>query len=80
MGLQRVREQLRAIAFAVLMIGIILTLTSLFADQLALGMPGSGFGWKQITGTVVGLAITALGLWMSYRLRMTELTERGTTQ
>lgn len=66
-GPQRVREQLRAIAFAILIIGIVLTLTSVFADQLALGMPGSGFGWKQITGTIVGIIITSVGLWLSYR-------------
>lgn len=63
------REQLRAIAFAILLIGIVLTLTSLFADQLALGMPGSGFGWKQVTGTIVGFLIAALGFWMSFHFK-----------
>lgn len=44
-----------------------LTLASLFADQLALGMPGSGFGWKQLTGTLVGLSIVGAGAYMLYR-------------
>lgn len=54
-------EQLRLLAYAVLAIGIVLLLASLFADPLALGQPGTGFGWKQITGTLVGLGLTGLG-------------------
>lgn len=62
------QEQLRAGAFVILAFGVILTLVSVFADPLALGLPGSGFGWKQITGTIVGLAISGLGLWLTLRL------------
>ena len=47
--------------------GLILTFSSLFADPLALGMPGSGFGWKQITGTLIGLLITGGGGYLLYR-------------
>lgn len=47
--------------------GLLLTLSSLFADQLALGMPGTGFGWKQLTGTLVGLLITGGGGYLLYR-------------
>lgn len=54
-------EQLRLLAYAVLAIGIVLLLASLFADPLALGQPGTGFGWKQIAGTLVGLGLTGLG-------------------
>jgi hypothetical protein len=64
----QVREQLRAGAFAILVIGILLTLVSVFADPLALGLPHSGFGWKQTLGTLVGLAVTALGLWLTMRM------------
>ena len=64
----QVREQLRAGAFAILAFGIFLTLISVFADPLALGMPGSGFGWKQITGTLFGLGLTSLGFWLTVRL------------
>lgn len=48
--------------------GAILMLSSLFADQLALGMPGSGFGWKQVTGTLVGIVITAGGAYLLHRV------------
>lgn len=61
-------EQLRVLAFAILVFGVVLTLVSIFADPLALGMPHSGFGWKQILGTVVGIAISALGYWLVNRL------------
>lgn len=60
-------EQLRVLAFAVLVFGVALTLVSIFADPLALGMPHSGFGWKQILGTVVGIAISGLGFWLVSR-------------
>ena len=63
-----VREQLRAGSFAILAIGVALTLISIFADSLALGLPGSGFGWKQISGTLVGLTLAGLGLWLTARL------------
>ena len=51
----------------ILAFGVILTLVSVFADPLALGLPGSGFGWKQITGTIIGLSLAALGLWLTMR-------------
>lgn len=62
------REQLRAGVFVILAFGIILTLVSVFADPLALGLPDSGFGWKQITGTLFGLALAGIGLWLMMRL------------
>lgn len=62
------REQLRSVAFGILVFGLLLTVISVFADQLALGTPNSGFGWKQITGAVSGMIVTALGLWLTYRL------------
>lgn len=64
----QVREQLRAGAFVILAFGVILTLVSVFADPLALGLPESGFGWKQISGTLTGLVIAGLGLWLTVRL------------
>lgn len=43
-------------------LGALFTLSSLFADQIALGMPGSGFGLKQLAGTLLGLGIVVGGL------------------
>lgn len=64
----QMREQLRAGAFALLVFGIVLTLVSIFADPLAIGVPHSGFGWKQTLGTITGLGISALALWLTQKL------------
>jgi len=71
----QLREQLRAGTFVILAFGIVLTLVSVFADPLALGMPGSGFGWKQTTGTIFGLFFVALGFWLSMRLSGDDLDQ-----
>jgi hypothetical protein len=43
-----------------LVIGVALFFVSLTADAFGIG-EGTGIGWKQITGSVVGLAIAAIG-------------------
>lgn len=58
------RDQLAFVAYTVLILGIMILLASLFADPLALGRPDTSFGWKQILGTIIGIAITYGG----YRL------------
>jgi hypothetical protein len=60
------KDQLRLGAYVVLAFGIVLLLASLFADPLAVGTPHTGFGWKQILGTLFGLGITAAG-WLLVR-------------
>jgi hypothetical protein len=56
-----VNEPIRLLGFFVLVFGVLLLLASLFADPLALGEPGTGFGWKQVLGTIAGLGLAALG-------------------
>ena len=55
-------EQLRLGAYMLTAFGVILLLASVFADPLALGMPGSSFGWKQMLGSAIGLILATLGL------------------
>ena len=43
-----------------LAIGVLVFFVSLTADAFGIG-EGTGIGWKQITGSVVGLIIAALG-------------------
>ena len=43
-----------------LVIGVALFFISLTADAFGIG-EGTGIGWKQITGSVVGLAVAAIG-------------------
>lgn len=62
------REQLRIGAWAIVIAGVLLLLTSLFADPLALGRPGTGFGWKQAAGSIAGALIALGGFWLARRL------------
>lgn len=62
------KEQLRLASWGVIAFGTILLLASLFADPLGLGRPGTSFGWKQILGTLIGVALTVVGLLWSRRL------------
>jgi hypothetical protein len=56
---------LRIIAGILLVIGALLTVGSLFADQLNLTGGGVGLGWKQLIGAIVGLVLTLLGVaWL----------------
>jgi hypothetical protein len=41
--------------------GVLVFLVSLTADAIGIG-EGTGIGWKQILGAVVGLVIAAFGL------------------
>ena len=56
-----VNEQLRLGAWLLLVFGVVLLLVSLFADPLAIGEPGTTFGWKQMLGSIVGLSLAILG-------------------
>ena len=51
----------RSIGILLLIIGLILAALSLTADLIGLG-EGSGFGYKQIAGLVVGVAGIIAGL------------------
>jgi hypothetical protein len=52
---------MRIMAGALLIIGALLTIGSLFADQLNLTGGGVGLGWKQLIGVVIGLVLALLG-------------------
>jgi hypothetical protein len=48
-------------SLALIIIGMVLVLLSLVADMLGVGAH-AGFGWKQITGTVVGVVLSVVGV------------------
>jgi hypothetical protein len=54
------REHLRVIAFTIAVLGGLLALMSMFADPLALGVPGSGFGAKQLAGVLLGVGLIGI--------------------
>ena len=58
----------RALALLLLVAGAAVTFASLFADQIDLiGIGGgAGFGWKQLIGVIVGLALLLVGAgWLA---------------
>lgn len=61
-------EQLRLGVYLLTAFGIILLLASVFADPLALGQPGTGFGWKQLLGSLVGLVVATVGVVILRRM------------
>ncbi len=47
-----------------ILLGILIVLASLFADALGLGTsPRDYFGWKQVLGIIIGLALVGYGFW-----------------
>jgi hypothetical protein len=52
---------MRILATIMLVTGVLLTVGSIFADQLNLTGGGVGLGWKQLIGVVVGLVLALLG-------------------
>lgn len=53
-------------AIALVAIGLILVLGSIFADALGASWGGEGYGWKQLLATIAGLMIglAGVGIWM----------------
>ena len=52
---------MRAFAVSLLVAGVLLFLVSLTADTIGIG-EGTGVGWKQITGAVIGVVMAAIGM------------------
>jgi len=52
---------MRALAVSLLVFGVLLFLVSLTADTAGFG-EGTGVGWKQITGAVIGVVMAAVGI------------------
>lgn len=55
-------SQGRVLALIFILVGLLLGLVSAFADQVGLGAMGSGFGWKQLLGLVVGVILVVVGI------------------
>ena len=46
---------------AVIAVGLLLVLGSVFADPLGITGGGEGYGWKQLIATIVGLSVALAG-------------------
>ena len=62
------REQVLLASYAIIVFGVLLLLASLFADPLALGEPGTSFGWKQMLGAALGIVIAVGGYLLMRRM------------
>jgi len=54
----------KALSIILLIFGTTLTLISLIADLIGISGDPLAFGWKQILGTSIGVAIILAGLWL----------------
>ena len=50
-------------------LGALLALGAIFADEIGFSGGGDGFGWKQLIATIVGLIIALFGISLWYRPR-----------
>jgi hypothetical protein len=57
----------KTIGAAVLLVGIIVLVISVLADPLGLGGGNTTFGSRQIAGTVAGVIVTAVGLYLTFK-------------
>jgi hypothetical protein len=57
----------RYLGIAMIVIGVLVVLISVFADSFGIGAQASVFGWKQILGTVVGAVVCLAGIVVSLR-------------
>lgn len=69
---------MRWIAIGLIVVGAVILALSLFADALGIGASGSGFGWKQLIGTILGAGICLGGgrAWWQLSRRRADGTER----
>ncbi len=58
----------KTIGYIVVAVGVILVIMAVLADSLGFGV-GRGFGWKQIVGSVVGVLLAVVGVWLASRKR-----------
>jgi hypothetical protein len=57
--------QFRALALALVVVGVALVIVSLFADRLGVSGGGEGFGFKQLIAVIVGLVLLFGGVgWL----------------
>ncbi|HRA46676.1 MAG TPA: hypothetical protein PK819_01240, partial [Thermomicrobiales bacterium] len=47
----------RRVAVIVMIVGLLMAVVAIFADDIGLSGGGDGYGWKQMIATIVGLAI-----------------------
>lgn len=54
-------------ALALIAVGVAIVLVSALTDVIGIGGEGSAFGWKQVAGVVVGVALVVAGVVLRLR-------------
>ncbi|MGE3798214.1 MAG: hypothetical protein AB7G88_10245 [Thermomicrobiales bacterium] len=57
----------RFLSVAAIILGILLAVMSLLADEIGVSGGGEGLGWKQLIGAIVGLVIALAGVTFLWR-------------
>jgi hypothetical protein len=55
----------RTIGLVLAAVGIVILIVSVLADPLGLGGGNDAFGPRQIAGTVVGVIVVIVGVWLA---------------
>ncbi len=66
-----------AIAWALILVGVVLALVSGLGDAVGVGAQEGTFGWKQIAGLAVGLAVAATGVGLLLRPKVDAVADDG---
>ncbi len=59
----------KTLSYAVLIIGIVIMMASVFADSLGIGDAPGIIGRDQTIGAVVGAMVTAVGLFLTLKVK-----------
>lgn len=65
----------RGIALAAIVLGVLLALVSGLGDLVGIGATEGEFGWKQIAGLAVGVALLATGVGLLLRPKVDEVAD-----
>ena len=57
------------LSVAAIILGVLLAVMSLLADEIGVSGGGEGIGWKQLIGAIVGMVIALAGVTLLVRPR-----------
>ena len=69
------RVRTPAVAWTLIVLGVVLALLSGLGDVVGIGAGEGTFGWKQIVGLAVGIALAATGIGLLARPKVDEAAE-----